>query len=162
MDWDTPETWRWIWLIVAVVFAVGELAIPTSFFLVSFAIGAAVASVLAFAGVSVTVEWVAFVAVSAGALLVMRPLARRIDRDTEPVATVGAHRWVNRVATVLTEIPSGAGETGLVRVEREQWRAESASGASLPAGTTVKVVRVDGTRLVVEPLTTAPSGPETS
>jgi membrane protein implicated in regulation of membrane protease activity len=162
MDWESADTWRWIWLVAAVVFALGEIAIPTTFFLVSFAVGAVVASVLAFAGVDLTVQWVVFVAVSAVALLVMRPLARRIERDTESVATSGAHRWVNRVALVLTDIPGGAGETGIVRVEREQWRAESASDSPVAAGTTVKVVRVDGTRLVVEPLSTAPSGPEPS
>jgi membrane protein implicated in regulation of membrane protease activity len=160
MDWDTAETWRWIWLVAAVVFALGELAIPTSFFLVSFALGAALAAVAAFLDVGLTAQWVVFVGASALSLLVMRPLAKRIDRDTEPVATSGAHRWVNRVATVLADIPGGTGETGLVRVEREEWRAESASGQPVPAGTSVKVVRVDGTRLVVEPLSPAASGPD--
>jgi membrane protein implicated in regulation of membrane protease activity len=160
MDWDTAETWRWIWLVAAVVFALGELAIPTSFFLVSFAVGAVLAALVAFLDVGLTAQWIVFVGVSGLSLLVMRPLARRVDRDTEPVATAGAHRWVNRVATVLSDIPGGSGETGLVRVEREQWRAESATGEPLGAGTTVKVVRVDGTRLVVEPLSPAPSGPE--
>jgi membrane protein implicated in regulation of membrane protease activity len=160
MDWESADTWRWIWLVAAAVFALGELAIPTSFFLVSFTVGALAASATAFASGELTVQWVVFVGVSALSLLVIRPLARRIDRETEPVATSGAHRWVNRVATVLTDIPGGAGETGLVRIEREQWRAESNSDVALPAGTTVKVVRVDGTRLVVEPTSpTTPASP---
>jgi membrane protein implicated in regulation of membrane protease activity len=160
MDWESSDTWRWVWLVTAAVFAIGELAIPTSFFLVSFAVGAAAAAIAAFASVDLTVQWVIFVAVSGGSLLVIRPLGKRIDRETEEIATSGAHRWVNRIATVLTDIPAGAGETGMVRVEREQWRAESSTDIALPAGTVVKVVRVDGTRLVVEPTSAAPSETE--
>jgi inner membrane protein len=163
MDWESAETWRWIWLIAAAVFLLGELAIPTSFFILSFAIGAVAASLAAFLDADLTVQWMLFIGVSGLSLLVIRPLARRIDRETEPVATQGAYRWVNRVATVLTEIPPGPGETGLVRIEREQWRAESSTDLALPPGTTVKVIRVDGTRLIVEPASPAspaPSGPE--
>jgi membrane protein implicated in regulation of membrane protease activity len=160
MDWESAETWRWIWLIAAAVFVLGELAIPTSFFILSFAVGAVAACIAAFADANLTVQWVLFVGVSGLSLLVVPPIGRRINRETETIATSGANRWVNRVATVLTEIPPGPGETGLVRIEREQWRAESSTDLALAPGTTVKVIRVDGTRLIVEPTTTAPSGPE--
>jgi membrane protein implicated in regulation of membrane protease activity len=52
---------------------------------------------------------------------------------------------------VLSEIPAGVHATGLVRVEREEWRAESVDGSAIPAGTAVEVLRVDGTRLIVGP-----------
>ena len=42
MDSGDPEVWRWIWLIAAVVFGVGEMAVAGSFFLAPFAIGATV------------------------------------------------------------------------------------------------------------------------
>jgi membrane protein implicated in regulation of membrane protease activity len=41
-----------------------------------------------------------------------------------------------------------------VRIEREEWRAESADGSGLDAGEPIRVVRVDGTRLVVERIPT--------
>jgi inner membrane protein len=39
---------------------------------------------------------------------------------------------------------------GLVRIEREEWRAESVDGAAIPVGAAIRVVRVDGTRLIVK------------
>ena len=52
---------------------------------------------------------------------------------------------------MLEEIAAGVGGTGLVRLEREQWRAESVTGADIQPGSEVLVLRVHGTRLVVAP-----------
>jgi membrane protein implicated in regulation of membrane protease activity len=147
---DSPEQWRWIWLVAALLFAVGEMATPGSFFLMPFAVGALVASVLAFADVGLTGEWIAFVAISVGALAALRPLARRLDLAGHDWG-VGAQRLVGRTATVLQEIP-GAGELGLVRVDREEWRAESLDGSPIPPGAAVKVAEIQGTRVIVSPV----------
>ncbi len=155
----SPELWRWIWLGVAGLFAVGEMSSAGTFFLLPFAIGAVVATVLAFAGADVAVQWAAFVAVSAVAFAAFRPLARRLDAD-ERHEGIGARRWIGQHAKVLTEIPAGADETGLVRIGREEWRAGSLDGSAIPAGTAVRVVDVVGTRLVVWPAELDPgSGP---
>jgi membrane protein implicated in regulation of membrane protease activity len=146
-----PELWRWIWLVAVVGFAVGELAVAGSFFLAPFAVGAFVAAVAAFAGVPVAVEWALFVAASAGTFAAFRPLARRLER-TAPYSPVGAARWVSREALVTEDIPGGPGGGGRIRLDREEWRAESLTGAPIRAGSTVLVSRVDGTRLVVIPL----------
>jgi membrane protein implicated in regulation of membrane protease activity len=158
MQWDDPDLWRWLWLSTAVVFALGEMAIPTSFFLASFALGAVIAAVVAFLGGALLLQWVLFVGVATSALLFLRPLSRRLDRDTADVANVGANRWVGKLATVINAVPDGPGETGLIRLEREEWRAESTGNYAIAPGTRVRVVRVDGTRMVVEPVE-APSVP---
>jgi membrane protein implicated in regulation of membrane protease activity len=147
---DSPEEWRWIWLVAAFVFAVAEMANPGSFFLLPFAIGALVATVLAFADIGLGAEWIAFVAVSAATLVALRPIARRLDLSGED-AGVGARRLVGQTATVLAEIP-GERELGLVRIHREEWRAESLDGSVIPQGATVKVAEVEGTRVLVAPV----------
>jgi membrane protein implicated in regulation of membrane protease activity len=144
---DTPEEWRWVWLIATAVFAIGEMATPGSFFLAPFALGAFVASILAFADVSVGVEWVVFLAVSIATLAALRPVARRLDRNALDHG-VGARRLVGSRATVLEDIP-GDSELGMVRVDREKWRAQSTDGAPIPAGTVVRVAEVQGTRVIV-------------
>ncbi len=144
---DSPEQWRWVWIIGAAVFAVGEMLTPGSFFLAPFAVGALVAAILAFAGVSVAVEWVVFLAVSIATLAALRPLARRLDRDALDHG-VGARRLVGNRATVLRDIP-GDTELGMVRIDREEWRAQSTDGAPIAAGTTVRVAEVQGTRVIV-------------
>jgi membrane protein implicated in regulation of membrane protease activity len=159
MDFGSPETWRWVWLAAAAGFAVGEIAVAGSFFLLPFAGGALVAALVAFAGGPVALGWLAFLVVSALAVGVLRPLARRLDQA--PTQAIGATRWVGRQGYVLRDIPSGPGATGLIRLDREEWRAESLMGVPIRAGSTVLVSRVDGTRLVVlpveEPLEPGPS-----
>lgn len=151
MDVSSPETWRWIWLVLAVAFTVGEIAVAGSFFLVPFAIGAVAAAITAFLGAPVPLEWFLFVAVSAASSAVLWPLGRRLDRRS-PRTPIGANRWVGREAFVLRDIPGGPAGTGLIRLDREEWRAESLTGLPIRAGSTVLVSRVDGTRLVVVPL----------
>lgn len=148
MDFGAADTWQWIWLIAAVAFVVGEIAVAGSFFLLPFGAGAAVAALASFAGAPVGVGWLAFVAVSGASAAALRPLARRLDTTGSPQA-IGANRWVGRQATVLQAIPAGHGATGLIRLDREEWRAESLTGTPIPVGSTVLVSRVDGTRLVV-------------
>lgn len=159
MDFSSPDTWRWIWLLAAVAFAVGEIAVAGTFFLAPFAAGAAVAAAAAFAGLGLGAEWLAFVVVSGVAAAVLVPLGRRLDRRTAQPA-IGAHRWAGRQAVVLRDIPGGHGATGLVRLDREEWRAESLLGSPIPAGATVLVSRVEGARLVVVPIEDPPPLPE--
>jgi membrane protein implicated in regulation of membrane protease activity len=147
---DSPEQWRWIWLAATAVFAIGEMATPGSFFLAPFAVGALVASLLAFAGVSVLVEWIVFIAVSVIMLALLRPLSKRLDREALDHG-VGARRLIGRQATVLRTIPAGD-EIGMVRVDREQWRAQSIDGTPIAAGIAVRIADVQGTRVIVAPL----------
>ncbi len=158
MDMGSPEFWRWVWLVAAATFAVGEMSVAGSFFLAPFAIGAAVAAVLAFAGVSVTIEWIAFLVVSAGALAALRPLARRLDREG-PVLGIGSHRQVGQVGRVVVPIDPGT-DGGTVMLGAERWRAESTDGRVIPVGSAVSVVEVRGTRLLVRSDPTTASSPE--
>lgn len=143
---DEPEQWRWIWLGAAVLFGMGEMATPGSFFLAPFAIGAGVASALAFGGVPIAGEWAAFVGVSVAALVAMRPLARRLDRQGGAEG-IGSRRLIGRGGVVLEDIVPG--QLGIVRVDREEWRAESPDALPIPAGTPVRVTEVEGTRVIV-------------
>jgi membrane protein implicated in regulation of membrane protease activity len=147
---DSPEQWSWLWLAAAAVFAIGEMTTPGSFFLAPFALGAFVAALLAFANVPVSVEWLVFVGVSVATLAALRPLSRRLDRNAVDHG-VGSRRLLGRQATVLSAIPAGD-EVGMVRVDREQWRAQSADGAPIEPGTLVRVADVQGTRVIVTPV----------
>jgi membrane protein implicated in regulation of membrane protease activity len=156
---EDPDMWRWIWLAAVGVFAIGEIAIAGSFFLAPFAIGAVAGAIVAFAGGSVAVQWLAFVAVSGVAAVSLVPLRRRLDR-VEPQTGFGSQRLLGQHAEVLIAIPGAPGDTGTVRLGREEWRAESADRVPIAAGSVVKVVDVRGTSVVVrtEPLNAPPLG----
>jgi membrane protein implicated in regulation of membrane protease activity len=143
---DEPETWRWVWLGAAVLFGIGEMATPGAFFLAPFGIGAVVAAALAFADAALGVQWAAFVGVSLVALIALRPLARRLDRDGASDG-VGSRRLIGKDGTVLEAIEPD--HLGLVRVEREEWRAESADRGAVPVGARVLITEVQGTRVIV-------------
>jgi membrane protein implicated in regulation of membrane protease activity len=162
------ETWRWIWLIAAVVLAVGEIALAGTFFLLPFAIGAAVAAVLGFLGVGIAIQWVAFAVISVACLVALRPLARRLDAEG-PLTGVGAFRQVGQQARVVEAIDPAV-DGGFVMLGSERWRAESATGAPIPVGAAVTVTEVRGTRVIVTLATDPwaigpaidPSGPPTA
>jgi len=151
MNLNSADTWRWIWLAAVVVFGTAELVTPIAFFFLPFAVAAAVAAVAAFAGAGVTPEWVVFVGAAAVGCAVLWPIGRHLDRRTEQHA-VGSNRWIGREALVVQTIPGEVGGTGTVRLDRETWRAEAGMRVPIPAGSTVLVTRVEGTRLVVLPL----------
>lgn len=147
---DEPEQWRWIWLGTAVLFGIGEMTSPGSFFLAPFAIGAAVAAILAFADVPLVGEWAAFVGISVASFVALRPLAKRLDAQGTSDG-IGARRLIGRTGTVLEDIPAGG--IGMVSVDREEWRAESPDTTALPAGTAVRIAQVEGTRVIVTNIT---------
>jgi membrane protein implicated in regulation of membrane protease activity len=143
---DEPETWRWVWLGAAVLFGIGEMATPGAFFLAPFGVGAVVAAALAFADAPLGAQWAAFVGVSVVALIALRPLARRLDREGGSDG-IGSRRLIGKGGTVLEAIEPD--HLGLVRVEREEWRAEAADRSPLPVGAKIRITEVQGTRVIV-------------
>ncbi len=157
---DDPDLWQWVWLGAALVFGLGEMASPGSFFLAPFAVGAAFAAAAALLGAVTGVSWLVFIVVSVVAFAALRPLARRLDQSGGNPGGVGARRLVGEQALVLQDIPAGLDEVGLIRVGREEWRAQSPDGSSIPKESRVVIAEVRGTRVVVYPTERAlPSTP---
>lgn len=146
-----PDVWRWIWLIVIAGFLIGEMFTPGTFFFLPFAVGALAATIAAFAGGSIALQWLLFVGVAALTSFAFIPLRRRLDRIEPPVG-VGSQRILHQEGTVVASIPAGPNESGRVRIAREDWRAESVGNESIAEGTLVKVVEIRGTGVVVEPV----------
>ena len=72
---------------------------------------------------------------------------------------IGANRMIGKTAVVIEDlIPNDA--KGKVRVDREVWIAESDSGEIIKESSRVKVLRIDGTRLIVEQEKTAGDEPD--
>ncbi len=147
----SADSWQWVWLAAVVGFVLLEIFTPFLFFMVSFAIGAALAALAAFLDATAAGQWLVFVGGTGAALAMLVPIGQRMARAHGDDDHEGALRWVGRLATVVDAIPGGANATGLVRLERTRWRAECPREGELPPGTTVRVLSVKGTRLVVVP-----------
>jgi len=141
-----------IWGGLVLVFLVAEVATSGALFSLPFALGAAGAGATALAGGPIWLQVCIFLIASAASLAGLRPLARRLDRRA-PRLEVGSGRWVGRQGVVTEAIPAGPGATGMIRLDREIWRAESSLDIPITVGSTVLVTRVDGVRLVVLPIT---------
>ena len=138
-----------IWLIVAVVLGVGEIA-TLGFFLAPFAGGALVAALVSGAGGGDILSWVAFLAVSLTLLAALRPVARRHMRQAPRLRT-GTAALVGRTVTVVERIANDEG-VGSVRIEGEVWTARAYDEDEvIEAGKRVQVIEIRGaTALVAE------------
>lgn len=145
LDVMEPGTLAVVFVILAVALCALEIVAP-GLVLLPFGLGAAVAAVAGFLGAPVAAQLIVFLVASFGFFLALRPLARRLNRSG-PTDGIGATRLIGGTGVVLEPIASG--ETGLVRIDREEWRAESADSVALDPGTTIQVTDVRGTRVVV-------------
>ena len=137
-----------IWLVVACLFGLGELH-TGGFYLLPFALGAALATVVALLGVGTLLSGVVFVAASGIVVLTLRPVARR-HRRLPPSIRTGAAALVGRRATVLERIANDEG-VGCVRIEGgEVWTARSYDDSEvIEAGDRVEVVEIRGATALV-------------
>jgi membrane protein implicated in regulation of membrane protease activity len=138
------EVWRWVWTGLALLMGLGEI-VTAGFFLLPFAIGAGLAAVAAWVGAADIVQWLLFFVGTGLSFLYVRRFMRAQDEDGGLV--VGPGRYIGMEALVLEPVDTGA-NTGLIRVESEEWRA-STDGKPIAEGRRVEVVDLRGTRLIV-------------
>ena len=87
-----------LWVIVAGAFTVGEMH-TNGFYLAPFAVGAAIAAVLALVGAGGLISSIAFLAAAAAVLLLLRPIAMR-HRRLPPAIRTGTAALVGQDALV--------------------------------------------------------------
>lgn len=147
---DNPDNWTWFWLVLAVGLGIGEILAAGSFFLAPIAAGALAAFATAMFGGAVFLQWLLFLVVSGATFAALRPLARRLDASI-PSDGIGANYLIGARARVIEAIPADGDGLGLVRVDRQEWRAESLDGVHIEVGAMTHVVEVRGTRVIVVP-----------
>ncbi|HTE63159.1 MAG TPA: NfeD family protein [Solirubrobacteraceae bacterium] len=136
-----------LWLIIAVVFGIGEIA-TLGFFLAPFAGGAAVAAVISAAGVPFVGSLAVFLVISIALLAALRPLARS-HRRMPPQIRTGTAALVGKPAMVLERIANDEG-VGCVRIDGEVWTARAyMDEETYEAGTRVQVVEIRGATALV-------------
>jgi membrane protein implicated in regulation of membrane protease activity len=135
----------WAWIILGLVLAALELLSP-GIFLIWLGLAAILTGLVDGA---LDLSWQAstllFAALSVAAVLVGRAISRpAVQRDDASALNRRGEALVGRSFTL--EAPIAGGE-GRVRVGDSSWRV---TGPDAPAGSAVRVVRVDGSTLVVE------------
>ena len=131
----------WIWVLAGIALLAFEVATPGGLFALFFGVGALCVAPLAALGLSDTVQWLAFSALSLVGLATLRgPLLRRLERQPARAAEL-----VGEQATLLADLPAG----GEVQAELRgtTWTARAASGIPLKRGQRCLVERVEGLTL---------------
>jgi membrane protein implicated in regulation of membrane protease activity len=137
--------WPFIWLGVMVLMLIVE-ASTAALTTVWFAFGALMALVASTFSVW-PVQLFVFVAVSALSLWLLRPYLRR-SLTVKKIPT-NADRVIDQVGIVVETINNLDG-TGIVQVERRTWTARAASGLSITKGAHVRILSIEGIKVIVE------------
>jgi membrane protein implicated in regulation of membrane protease activity len=136
-----------VWLIVAAVLGVAELA-TTTFALGIIAIGALVAAAVGALSLGLPFQLIAFVLASGAGLGFVLPIARRHVRQP-PLLKTGTAALVGRSARVLEEVTEHSGQ---VRIGGEVWSARSYDETLvIPVGHVVDVMQIEGATALVYP-----------
>ena len=135
------------WAVLAALFIIGEL-LTAGFFLFWFGLAAAVSCVLAMLGVGVGWQIAVFVVLAAVLGALSRRFADRVTKES-PVK-VGSDRALGKKGLVIERIDT-LRDTGEVLVEKEKWRADSKDDVIIEQNAVIKVVGIEGTRLIVKP-----------
>ena len=112
-----------------------------------FALGAAAALVLSLLGAALWLQLLAFLAVSGVLLALLRPMMRKYVKSTK--TNVDS---VPGTEGLVTEDIDNVAYQGQVKLGAMTWTARSTSGASIRAGTRVRVDRVEGVKVFVSPV----------
>jgi membrane protein implicated in regulation of membrane protease activity len=138
-----------IWIVAAVILALVEAA-TLGLTTIWFAIGAVAAAIAALLDANFFIQVVVFLVVSVLALLFTRPAAikhLKVGREKNVTEQMEGRQGIVTEAVV----PFGA---GLVKVGGVFWTAVGEDPAiGIEKGRTVVVVRIEGVKLVVKPLT---------
>lgn len=135
-----------IWLGLLILFAIGE-AVTVGLTSIWFAAGALAALLCALLGGPLWLQVTLFIVVSALSLLAIRPVAQKyFNSKVEPT---NADRVIGTEAMVTEAIDNLQG-TGAVRIGGIVWSARSAAEESIPVGTLVRVLRIEGVKVFVE------------
>ena len=137
-----------IWVLVALGLTIGEIVTPGLFFLGPIAVGGVAGAVVAAVGIGWLGQLIAFLAVAAASVALLRPIARRHLRmphaiRTGTAALEGAH------AVVLERVDAKGGR---VKLGGEVWSARAWDETQvLEPGLRVEVMKIEGaTALVYE------------
>ena len=109
-------------------------------------LAAQAAGVLALLGVGLAGQLIIFILASCILFVFGRRFADRVTVQQPP--GIGADRFIDKEGVVLEKIDN-INNTGRIRIGQDEWRASSESGETVDKGVHVKVVRIDGTRAIV-------------
>lgn len=133
------------WLIVAIIFGVGEL-MTTSLTLIWFSIGALLVMFLSIFIESILWQVIIFAVISI--ILLVIATKYLVDKDKNVQYNTNLQGIISQKAIVTQTIEPY--ETGVVKLNGEEWTAVSKYETRIEVGKLVEVVAIEGVKLIVK------------
>lgn len=139
-----------LWIILAIVFIIIE-GITLGLTTLWCAVGSLVAALCAFLGASLGIQIAVMITVSVLCFFIcLRWIKPQMDkRILNQSNATNADRVIGQIAVVTKSINNIDG-VGLVKVKGQDWSAKSKDDSIIKDGTKVKVLSIEGVKLVVE------------
>ena len=137
-----------IWLVLMIAFLMVEAQSVTMVSL-WFGAGALAALIAALCGAEFWLQAVIFFVVSIALLACLRPLVRKYF--TPKITKTNVDSVIGSEGLVTAEINNVTAQ-GQVKLGAMEWTARSTSGEIIPAGTLVKVDKIEGVKAFVTPV----------
>ena len=141
---------HWLWVSLVIIFALIEI-FTFGLTTVWFAIAALVMVFLSFLKITLTVQALIFLVISAILLIFTRPIA--IKKLKMGKVKTNVDSLIGKHALVIKAI--GEFEKGEVKINGQIWSAHTEDGLHIAEGTKCEVLRVEGVQLIVQPVTTS-------
>lgn len=133
------------WSVAIIAFLVIE-AVTVGIASIWFALGSICALIAALLGAPTWLQIVWFFVISILTLILTRPIVRKYVNGKK--TPTNADRLIGCPAIVTEEIDNIKGR-GSVRIEGKEWTARAADDKPIPFDTVVKVIRIEGVKLIV-------------
>ena len=141
------ELWQ-IWLALALIFIVIEIC-TSGFAIACFSLGALFAMICTLINAPLWVQIIGFAIGSTIAFIFIRPVAMKYLQKKEGADhKTGVDALIGREAKVSETIK--ADDYGRVAIDGDDWKAKSADGCEITAGTKVVIVSIESVVLTVK------------
>ena len=144
------DAWN-IWFIIAIALFIAEI-FTSGFFLACLGIAAFVSGIVDLLGGDAIAQFVCFCASTLVVLVALRPLLLRFIGTHKTGFKTNYHALEGKIVRVEETIDARVSK-GRVKIGGDSWRAVANSpDIIIPVGVEVVVLRVEGNKVVVEPI----------
>jgi membrane protein implicated in regulation of membrane protease activity len=138
----------YIWLALGIIFLIAEIATPGGFVLACFGISCFVAGFFSFLGFSISIQILIFSIFSLALFFSMRRLFLRLFPQSANQIKTNVDALIGKIGVVSEMIDPTTGK-GRVVVGGEDWKGVSVNDTVIENGKKVRVIKVDGTKVIV-------------
>lgn len=135
-----------VWIIFAVFMLVCE-ALTTQLVSIWFVLGGVAAAISCIFTDNLLIQTLVFVFVSLISLIATRPLVKKFLKNKKQATN--SDRLIGRIGIVTIDITNQSGE-GQINVDGKIWSAKSSDDSEIKTGASVKIIAIEGVKLVVE------------